>query len=78
MDADVQIISNDLKVGYEGTLDKKKTKYRVTALASDEGVLRFGDDSDYLVEDGLAFPPIPPLLSASRLPVKISDYNVSI
>ena len=71
------IASQNLSVGYEGTFDYKKVKYRITALPTEKGaVLRFGDESDYDVEDGIAFPPIPPPQAKSRLPRKIFDENV--
>jgi hypothetical protein len=64
---------------FEGTLDSKEIKYRIVALAKDgEGaVLKFGDESDNHVEDGVHFPPIPPALSQSRLPQLISNTQVS-
>lgn len=69
--------SHKLSVGYEGTFDSKKSKYRITALPSEKGaILRFGDDTDFDVEDGIAFPPIPPPLPSSRLPQKIADEKV--
>eukprot|EP00980_Cylindrotheca_fusiformis_P021602 scaffold8454_cov136-Cylindrotheca_fusiformis.AAC.3 len=45
-------------------------KYRIVALSVDgKGVMRkFGGESDFDVEDGFGFPPIPPTLPASRLP----------
>lgn len=58
------------KVNSEGTLDGKKTKFKVVAVPKDgEGVVRkFGDDSDFDVLDGTQFPAIPPARAASRLP----------
>lgn len=67
-----------IRPGFEGSLDSKSIKFRVVALAKDgEGaILRFGDDSDYQVEEGQSFPPIPPALSESRLPKLI--YNTQV
>jgi secreted Zn-dependent insulinase-like peptidase len=64
--------------GHEGTLDKQAIKYRVLAVAvpGRGGVRRYGDDSDFDVENGKAFPPIPPSLAPSRLPLQLSDSNV--
>jgi hypothetical protein len=64
---------------FEGTLDQKKIKYRIVALALDGGgaVRRFGDESDFDVEDGIGFPPIPPARSPSRLPKLVCNTQVS-
>ena len=64
---------------FEGTFDKNSIKYRVLAFAMEgEGAVRkFGDESDYEVEDGTSFPAVPPALPASRLPKLISNTNVS-
>lgn len=64
---------------FEGTLDNKKVKYRIVALSIDgEGAVRkFGDESDYDVEDGTGFPPIPPAKNPSRLPKLIHNTHVS-
>ncbi|KAI2493159.1 metalloendopeptidase [Fragilaria crotonensis] len=61
--------------GFEGTLDKKSIKFRLVSLAKDgaRAVLKYGDDSDFEVQDGSLFPAIPPALSESRLPKLI--YN---
>lgn len=61
---------------FEGTLDSKKIKYRVVALAMDgEGAIRkFGDDSDLDVK---GFPPIPPARPPSRLPKLVGNSAVS-
>jgi hypothetical protein len=69
---------SSLTRGYEGTLDNKKIKYRVVALAQDgEGaVLKFGDDSDHHVELGTRFPPIPPPSPDSRLPQLVCNTQV--
>ncbi|KAL7549631.1 hypothetical protein ACHAWF_012904 [Thalassiosira exigua] len=63
-----------LEVGLEGTFDNFKVKFRVTAIPRDgEGIVfSFGDSGhDDDVEDGTAFPPIPP--PSSRLPTLICD-----
>mmetsp|Transcript_25023 Transcript_25023/g.38696 ORF Transcript_25023/g.38696 Transcript_25023/m.38696 type:complete len:904 (-) Transcript_25023:2329-5040(-) len=67
--------SEEARIDYEGTVDSKKIKFRITALPT-EGhgpVLRYGDESDYDVEDGITFPPIPPAQPSSRLPALIVD-----
>jgi hypothetical protein len=64
---------------FEGTLDKKKIKYRIVAFAAEgEGAVRkFGDESDWDVEDGKGFPAIPPAISPSRLPKLVCNTSVS-
>ncbi len=64
---------------FEGTLDNKKVKYRIVALASEgEGaVRRFGDESDFDADDGTGFPPIPPSPLPSHLPKLICNNQVS-
>lgn len=60
------------------TLDGGKIKFRIIAVPKQgEGaVLRYGDaDHDDDVEDGLAFPPIPPAALPSRLPRLIFDKH---
>ena len=61
--------------GFEGTLDKKAIKFRLVSLAKDgaRAVLKYGDDSDFEVQDGSLFPSIPPALSESRLPKLICN-----
>ncbi len=70
--------ASTLNPGFEGTLDGKAIKYRIVALAKDGkgAVLKYGDQSDHHVEDGIHFPPIPPALSDSRLPQLISNTQV--
>jgi hypothetical protein len=70
-----QLIAPD----FEGTLDNKKVKYRIVALATDgEGaVRRFGDESDFDAEDGIGFPPIPPAALPSHLPKLVCNTQVS-
>ena len=64
---------------FEGTLDKKKHKYRIVALALDgeRALRRFGDESDFDAEDGLGFPPIPPEPLPSHLPKLVCNTQVS-
>lgn len=64
---------------FEGTLDKKKIKYRIVAFAAEgEGAVRkFGDESDWDVEDGKGFPAIPPATPPSRLPKLVCNTSVS-
>lgn len=56
--------------GFESTLDNKKIKFRLVALAKDgEGaILKYGDDTDFEVDEGASFPAIPPASPVSRLP----------
>ena len=63
---------------FEGTMDHKTIKFRVVSVPEDgEGaVLKYGDDNDLDVEDGIHFPPIPPALPKSRLPSLITDTKV--
>lgn len=65
----------DLVPGFEGSFDKKSIKFRLVALAKDgaRAVLKYGDDSDFEVQDGSLFPAIPPTLSESRLPKLVCD-----
>lgn len=73
-----QFSPSALSPRFEGTLDGKEIKYRIVALAKEGqgAVLKFGDESDHHVEDGIHFPPIPPALSESRLPQLISNTQV--
>ncbi len=63
----------------EGTFDDKQVKYKVISVPKDgEGaVLKYGDESDWHIEDGIHFPHIPPPLSESRLPKLVSNSQVS-
>ena len=65
---------------FESTFDNKKIKYRIVALAVDgEGAVRkYGDDSDFDVEDGKGFPPIPPPRAPSRQPKLVCNTHVSL
>lgn len=59
-------------------LDKGKIKFRVIAVPrqGEGAVLRYGDaDHDDDVDDGVAFPPIPPPAPVSRLPRLIHDKD---
>lgn len=65
-------------VEYSGTLDGGLVKFRVTAFPCDgeRAVFNYGDAShNEDVEDGKAFPPLPPPTTASRLPQLIYDNN---
>lgn len=64
---------------FEGTLDNKKVKYRIVALATEgeRAVRRFGDDSDFDADDGTGFPPIPPSPLPSHLPQLVCNTQVS-
>lgn len=58
--------------------DGGKTKFKVIAVPrhGEGAVLRYGDaDHDDDVEDGTAFPPIPPAALPSRLPQIIHDKH---
>jgi hypothetical protein len=65
---------------YSGTFDKKKIKYKVISVPKDgEGaVMKYGDESDWHVEDGIHFPHIPPPLPKSRLPSLLVNTKVSL
>ena len=69
-----QLIAPD----FQGTFDKKNIKFRVTAIPKDgEGaILKYGDESDLNVEDGLHFPHVPPPLPTSRLPKLVHDTQL--
>lgn len=67
-----------LETGHEGSFDCGKVKFRVTAVPREgEGIVfSFGDSGhDDDVEDGIAFPPIPPPAPTSRLPRLIYNKN---
>jgi len=63
---------------FEGTFDEKKIKYKVIAVAKEgEGAtMKYGDESDWHVEDGLHFPHIPPPLPESRLPCLLVNTQI--
>ena len=70
--------ADTIEAGFESTFDKGKVKFKVTAVPREgEGmVFSYGDaDHDYDVEDGIAFPPIPPATPTSRLPQLVYDKN---
>mmetsp|Transcript_20206 Transcript_20206/g.22711 ORF Transcript_20206/g.22711 Transcript_20206/m.22711 type:complete len:1237 (-) Transcript_20206:127-3837(-) len=62
---------------FEGSLDKRKIKYRIVSFAmeGERANLKFGDESDFDVEDGKSFPAIPPMSPASRLPKLVVNTN---
>lgn len=62
---------------FEGSLDQKKIKYRIVSLAleGERASFKFGDESDWDVEDGKTFPAIPPVTAPSRLPKLVSNTN---
>jgi len=64
----------------EGTLDGKSIKYKIVSVPrdGDGAVLKYGDESDWHVEDGMAYPHVPPAQPASRLPKLVSNTKVSI
>ena len=67
-----------METGHEGSFDCGKVKFRVTAVPREgEGIVfSFGDSGhDDDVDDGVAFPPIPPPAPASRLPRLIYNKN---
>jgi len=74
----VEAKSMKLNNGYEGTLNGGKVKFRIVALAMNNAgpIRKYEDDTDDHVEDGTAFPPVPPATPASRLPKKIVNNKV--
>ena len=80
VDLDISKIKNTtILPSYEGTFDDKATRFKVLAVPKDgEGaIFKFGDDSDWDVEDGVHFPPIPPKMLDSRMPQLIHNTKVS-
>ena len=65
---------------YEGTLDNKAIKYKVISVPKEgEGaVLKYGDESDWHVDDGIHYPHVPPSLPTSRLPQLIHNTKVRL
>ena len=65
---------------FEGTLDVKKIKFKVISVPKDGqgAVLKYGDDSDWHIDDGVHYPHVPPLLPESRLPKLVLNTKVSI
>ena len=78
---DSNIVDTDadaIEAGFESSFDKGNVKFRVTAVPREgEGVVfSYGDaDHEYDVEDGVAFPPVPPASPASRLPQLVYHQN---
>ncbi|VEU33574.1 unnamed protein product [Pseudo-nitzschia multistriata] len=79
----LDVPSSELKHGrltspdFEGSLDGKKIKYRIVSMAleGERASLKFGDESDWDVEDGKAFPAIPPKAPPDRLPKLVANTN---
>ena len=69
-----QLLSPD----FQGTLDDKKVKYRIVALANEgeRPVRRLGDENDFDGEDGVAFPPIPPPPLSTHLPKLVCNTQL--
>jgi nardilysin len=63
---------------FEGTFDNKTVKFRVISVPKNgEGaVMKYGDESDWHVEDRIHFPHIPPPLPESRLPSMVLSTNL--
>lgn len=69
---------SSVEVGLKGTLDGKKITFRVTAVPRDgaDKTFSFGDSAhDDDVEDGLAFPAVPPPAGEGRLPRLVHDKS---
>ncbi|KAL7498190.1 hypothetical protein ACHAWT_006084 [Skeletonema menzelii] len=69
---------NAIEAGFESFFDNGKVKFKVTAVPREgEGfVFSYGDaDHECDVDDGVAFPPIPPPSPASRLPQLVYNNN---
>jgi hypothetical protein len=71
---------DSLEPDYESTFDNKSIKFRIVAMpeVGEGAVLKYGDDSDFHVESGTHFPPIPPPIPESRLPQLVSNTQVRI
>ena len=63
---------------FEGSLDNKAIKFKVLSVPKDgeRAILKYGDDSDFHVEEGIHFPPIPPASTESRLPRLVVNTQV--
>lgn len=66
-----------LTFDFESTMNKKKVRFKIVEVAKQGAgpIRRFGDENDDDVQDGKGFPPIPPVLKASRLPKQIHNSN---
>jgi hypothetical protein len=64
---------------FEGTMDTKAIKFRIVAIPlhpgmKGAGIRKYGDATDYDVDDGIQFPPIPS--PSKHVPIEISNSNV--
>lgn len=64
---------------FEGTMDGKSIKFKVISVPKDgEGAtLKYGDESDWHIDDGIHYPHVPPPLPESRLPQLVHNTKVS-
>lgn len=64
---------------FGGTFNEKRVKYKVLAVPKEgEGAtMKYGDETDWHVEDGLHFPHVPLPLPKSRLPCLLVNTTVS-
>lgn len=64
---------------FEGTLDSKAIKYKIISVPTEGqgAVMKYGDESDFHIDDGIHYPHVPPSLPASRLPQLVHNTKVS-
>ena len=72
LDDDVSFFK-EMREGDGFTLGGGRLKCKLIALGSSGGGIKFGDGTDYDVDDGLQFPPIPPPTLESHLPKRLFD-----